>query len=242
MLVLWCPPWIIDRVRYSEPGVCFWDPSLNKEFVFIIAILGHHGPYLFMMFCYIYVFIFMHKRAKVGDWIGRARGSGGERDITSVTRINMKPEVSTSLTGTSVAKAATEASFTTNVKPVQPDVPSSAFSNNHVAVSFLKPPGNPHVSQHNDSTDQSAASRQRRETKVFITLTYIVVAYGVLWLPFHVVFDISIVDPTLVPENVLNMAFWMAYVNSTVNPFLYNFSSVEFRKTFKRLLLGKRQI
>ena len=236
MLVLWVPPWILDRVRYSEPGICFWDPSLNKEFVFIVAILGHHGPYCIMIFCYVHVFVFMHKRRKIANTTTTTTG-GFQPSEQSQNNLNDSNDTR-SVQKTKILK----------VQPVRACSPplstirSEDLSTTPVTVSYLRVPdaGRPSSEAVSTSVDNQQPavreSRLSRDRKVFVTLTYIMIGYAVLWLPFHIVFDISILDPGLVPEQVLNMAFWMAYFNSTVNPILYNFSSSEFRKSFKRIL------
>ncbi|GFR77872.1 muscarinic acetylcholine receptor [Elysia marginata] len=82
-----------------------------------------------------------------------------------------------------------------------------------------------------------AEKRNKREMKVFVTLTYIIVGYLICWVPFHVVFDLQAGDPALVPKAVYDVTFWMTYINSTINPFLYNFSSPEFREAFKKIFI-----
>lgn len=74
-----------------------------------------------------------------------------------------------------------------------------------------------------------------RERKLFLTLTYIIVAFLICWMPFHVSFDIIAVDPDLVPSSFYAVTYWLAYINSAANPFLYHSSSPEFRKAFARL-------
>ncbi|WAQ97170.1 ADA1A-like protein, partial [Mya arenaria] len=227
MLLLWVPAWIADRVRYSEPGVCFWDPSLNKEFVFIVAILGHHGPYCIMIFCYTYVFIFMRKRSKITDVSFKSDTKTVTQTITVSTVSNDYNEPSTSKV-TNVVKI--------NVKPKQ----SKSLSQNQFESKFsnhLEVPTTKYGSSEKGISQSKQSNRMAKDRRAFITLTYILFGYAILWLPFHIVFDISIVDPALVPEQVLNLAFWMAYINSTLNPLLYNFSSPDFRKTFKQLLM-----
>ena len=61
-------------------------------------------------------------------------------------------------------------------------------------------------------------------------------SYMICWVPFHVVFDVSAVDPTLVPDIIYTITFWLTYINSTINPILYNFSSKDFRKAFKDII------
>ncbi|GFO14446.1 alpha-1a adrenergic receptor [Plakobranchus ocellatus] len=91
----------------------------------------------------------------------------------------------------------------------------------------------------NKNSEASIAERRnKREMKVFVTLTYIIVGYLVCWVPFHIVFDIQAVDASIVSTNVYNATFWLSYLNSTINPFLYNFSSPEFRQAFKKIFVG----
>ncbi|ELU05638.1 hypothetical protein CAPTEDRAFT_145497, partial [Capitella teleta] len=57
VIAIWMPPFIIDRVSHSSPGVCWWDPSQNTEFVYVIAIVGHHLPCLIIIYCYTWVVV-----------------------------------------------------------------------------------------------------------------------------------------------------------------------------------------
>jgi len=62
------------------------------------------------------------------------------------------------------------------------------------------------ASKDKQKLDDKGANKRR---KAFITLSYIVVAYMVCWVPFHFVFDVSLANP--------------------LNPFMYAFSSADFR-------------
>jgi hypothetical protein len=75
--------------------------------------------------------------------------------------------------------------------------------------------------------------------QVFLTLTYVMVGYMICWLPFHVSFDLMAFDRTLVPERFYDVTYWLAYCNSTINPFLYNFSSPDFHRAFRKILRRK---
>lgn len=81
---------------------------------------------------------------------------------------------------------------------------------------------------------ENKAPNKRRKT--FITLTYIVLAYMVCWVPFHFVFDVSLANPEIVPEDLYTAAFWMTYVNSGLNPFMYAFSSADFRHAVVQII------
>jgi len=83
---------------------------------------------------------------------------------------------------------------------------------------------------------KSEEKRSSKQKKAFITLSYIVVAYMVCWVPFHFVFDVSLANPEIVPEDLYTAAFWMTYVNSGLNPFMYAFSSADFRGAVVQLI------
>ena len=82
-------------------------------------------------------------------------------------------------------------------------------------------------------------SQHEKEKNIFITLSYIIFFYLICWVPFHFVFDISAINPALVPEYIYTFAFWLTYFNSTLNPFLYAYSNKEFRMAFKEVLKCK---
>jgi hypothetical protein len=86
--------------------------------------------------------------------------------------------------------------------------------------------------QHKEMTNR----RLEKEKKIFYTLQLIVLSYAILWFPFHIVFDITISKPDLVPETIWHITFWMAYVNSTVNPIVYALSTPGFRSAFTKIL------
>ncbi|XP_064594836.1 muscarinic acetylcholine receptor M4-like [Liolophura sinensis] len=213
MLVLWLPPCVVDRIRHRKPGVCIWEPSLNREFVIVIAVVGHHGAFLVLMFCYIRVLLFMRRRRvnviekqkvvnpdgvtlankqlsviDVGESFMRTGPANERRTEVSTGRIQVHPEQLDVIVGTS---------------------------------------------------ERSKSSHNSRDRKVFVTLTYIIAGYVICWLPFHIVFDVSCVSPDLVPKEIYTMTFWMTYLNSTLNPFLYNFSSKELRHACLKVLSGR---
>ncbi|XP_060577748.1 muscarinic acetylcholine receptor M2-like, partial [Ruditapes philippinarum] len=175
MLSLWVPPWVLDRVRYSEPGTCFWDPSLNKEFVFIVAILGHHGPYCIMIFCYAHVFLFMHKRRKIVDTtIARSQSSTQVQNTQSVNQTSISRPVQTPR----ILKVQPVRAFS----PPPSTNRSTEFSNNHVTVSYLRVPENGMTvsseaasGSEDNRTIPGADNRMARDRKVFVTLTYIMI-------------------------------------------------------------------
>ena len=84
-----------------------------------------------------------------------------------------------------------------------------------------------------------ARSHYDKEKNIFITLSYIIISYLLCWVLFHFIFDISAINPALVPESLYTFTFWLTYFNSTLNPFLYAYSNKEFRMAFKEVLKCK---
>jgi len=82
-------------------------------------------------------------------------------------------------------------------------------------------------SKEKSKNDGKGPSNSRR--KAFITLSYIVLAYVLCWSPFHFVFDVSLASPESVSGDLYTATFWLAYINSGLNPFMYAFSSADFR-------------
>ena len=218
MLVLWLPPCIYDRIRHSKSGECIWEPSLNKEFVIVVAALGHHGSCILMLVCYFRVLVFMYKRNAM-------KASKGDK----ITRKNSTMDPTAF--GHETTQDFVEVSFHETSKPPENmQNPSKRYQDsNYASQSDTKRTSL-------DAIKERKAHRHRRERTVFVTLTYILIGYTICWVPFHVVFDVSSVCPSCVPRGVYAVTFWMTYINSTINPFLYNFSNPEFRNTFKRIL------
>lgn len=225
MVILWLPPCITDRVNNSESNTCIWEPSLNKEFVIVIATVGHHGSCFILLFCYIKVFLFMRKRAKTAPKHARHHkhdtNDCENSTDTCGTCVRFTPHV-----GANIFSTYGELTEGNDISAI------SATGTSHLQ---LPPNGN---SQKNTRRFQQTREEreENKDKKAFITLSYIIVGYMVCWVPFHVVFDISAINPDAVPEMVYTVTFWLTYLNSTINPFLYNFSCSEFKRAFKKIM------
>lgn len=193
----------MDRLRQDDPYRCIWEPSENRDFVLVVAVIGHYVPCAIMVGCYIKVSMTMRKRSKVSA----NRKAGAQLTSTAwstssrlVTRAQNAGEVSQSSTVFGVTQSTTS-------------VPT---------------------------TQGNTSSSSGRERRTFVTLTYILGSYLICWFPFYVTFDLYAWRSDLVPEGLYVFWFWMTYVNSTLNPVLYAFSSKDFKLAFKKVLLCKR--
>ena len=80
----------------------------------------------------------------------------------------------------------------------------------------------------------------KQERKAAKTLSVIMGAFCGCWCPF---FIFNVLDPVLgykIPFTAWQLALWLGYVNSTINPFLYYFFNRKFRRAFIRVLLCHR--
>ena len=58
-----------------------------------------------------------------------------------------------------------------------------------------------------------------------------------VFLPF--VNQINPLHPTFFPDWYGKFCYWMAYLNSAVNPIVYGIGNEEFKRTFKNIILLK---
>lgn len=82
---------------------------------------------------------------------------------------------------------------------------------------------------------------ENRARKALRTITLILGAFLICWTPFHI---LSLIDSFCTQENaescinghLFNIAYWMCYLNSPINPFCYALANNQFKKTFIRIL------
>ena len=78
-----------------------------------------------------------------------------------------------------------------------------------------------------------------RTAKAGVGLTLIVVVFGVCWAPFQISALIMALDPAAVNGNLFEVAFWLLWLNSTINPILYACVNWRFRIAFRMILCQK---
>ena len=235
MLVLWLPPCIYDRIHHAMPGECIWEPSLNTGFVVVIAIIGHHGSCIAMLFCFLKVLMFMYKRRRI---MAAEKGSSDPAVATdTASGCGKTTMLNSSVFLTSDSKVS---SLEPNDTTPQEDQANITTRRDTLEVPTSHTGGNNTKTLPTHAPNSENFRRQKRDRAIFITLTYVIIGYAVCWIPFHVVFDVSSICTSCVSRGVYDLAFWMAYINSTINPFLYNFSTPEFRRTFKRILCRRK--
>lgn len=71
--------------------------------------------------------------------------------------------------------------------------------------------------------------RLKRNRKAARMLGILVAAFSICWLPFTILYPLSQFYPDLLPSYVTIVIWWMGYLNSTINPFLYVYSNKNIR-------------
>eukprot|EP00057_Strongylocentrotus_purpuratus_P004188 XP_003728192.1 PREDICTED: muscarinic acetylcholine receptor M3-like [Strongylocentrotus purpuratus] len=86
---------------------------------------------------------------------------------------------------------------------------------------------------------QRHLANNRLHQRTAQTLGIIVVSFVLCWIFFVILFPVnSYCD--CVPLWLYDMSYWLAYMNSTLNPFLYGFNK-DFRRAFRRLICPSKK-
>nr|XP_027232627.1 alpha-1D adrenergic receptor-like [Penaeus vannamei] len=204
--VLWFPAFIYDRVlHHYDDGVCYWDPVLNKNLVVYVGMLGYYLPLLVMVGAYMKILHVVKKRAA-------SIRDAGKKEVPTTSQ----PVESDSATGEAGGAGGGAGGSSDQKKLV-----SGA------------------------AKDDKQEAKLKREMKAVYTLLNIVIIFLICWVPFYILFvpikrdtfsfQLSAWFPTLFPEWYLTFSYWMAYINSALNPILYPLSSLEFRAAYKKV-------
>ncbi|XP_068715900.1 D(1) dopamine receptor-like [Montipora foliosa] len=90
--------------------------------------------------------------------------------------------------------------------------------------------------------DRRKQKSVRQEFKATKTLAIVLLTFTFCWAPFFIVFTIEQYDRSLVspiPQVLFNLIFLiLPNLNSTLNPFIYAYFNIEFRRAFKKIIVS----
>ncbi|NP_001240691.1 5-HT4 receptor [Aplysia californica] len=92
---------------------------------------------------------------------------------------------------------------------------------------------------HNHYSHCKRKSKFKQESKAAKTLGIIMGCFSVCWFPFFIT---NVIDPLInyrIPYNPWQIALWLGYINSMMNPLLYYYFNRNFYHAFRRLLSCK---
>ena len=79
---------------------------------------------------------------------------------------------------------------------------------------------------------------KRRDKRATLILGLILFSFIICWLPFFIFYVLSAFE-IRVDEILFDVAFWLGYCNSALNPFIYAALNRDFRNAFSRILCWK---
>ncbi|XP_053976086.1 alpha-2B adrenergic receptor-like [Hylaeus volcanicus] len=78
---------------------------------------------------------------------------------------------------------------------------------------------------------------RKKEKRATLILGIIMGSFIACWLPFFVLYIVKPLFPYLdIPSQAFVIAFWLGYMNSALNPFIYTVFNKDFRRAFRRIL------
>lgn len=75
-----------------------------------------------------------------------------------------------------------------------------------------------------------------QDRKAAKTLSAILLAFIVTWTPYSIFTVINPFCNQCIPGTLYNIAYWLCYINSTINPLCYALCNANFRRTYWRIL------
>ena len=235
-------PIINDRIYRTREYYCHFVPAENPGFVIALALLGHHIPCIIIIVVYVIVFIEIRKLFKT-----RPQDKAAARSRVQPSSVSVAPVTTVATSNTATVDQAPSTSKDTAIEMAEKNTESAAaVSGDNKQMDQKKEEKNKEPPQKQQQQQQrqvagtqatsDAKARADRERKSFVTLSYIVIGYVICWVPFHFVYDVSFIRPDLVSDDLYTATFWLTYVNSTINPFLYAFSSPDLRNAVIKML------
>lgn len=89
---------------------------------------------------------------------------------------------------------------------------------------------------------RTQGSRLSRDKKIAKSLAIIVCIFGICWAPYTLLMIIrAACSGACVANYWYEITFWMLWLNSAINPFLYPLCHSSFRRAFSKILCPKRQ-
>ncbi|KAG7249196.1 hypothetical protein CRUP_012326, partial [Coryphaenoides rupestris] len=89
---------------------------------------------------------------------------------------------------------------------------------------------------------RTRGSRLMRDKKIAKSLAIIVCIFGVCWAPYTLLMIIrAACSGTCVGHHWYEITFWLLWLNSAINPFLYPLCHSSFRRAFSKILCPKGQ-
>ncbi|XP_078690107.1 histamine H3 receptor-like [Branchiostoma floridae x Branchiostoma belcheri] len=204
-------------------GKCYVGFHENFPFLFSTALVEFFIPFTSVAVMNFATYWSIRRRGKRLRRHGAMRTSNirGERTGRSTGKLARKPQLH--LTVRTPATKERRLSRTHTFPPAQQDIKNAKQ---------LKLSGEPPSQRVSDLSKNTRA----REKKAARALAIIVTTFAICWAPYTITMLVRSLCRSCVSDTLFEWAFWMLWLNSMLNPFLYAMCHMQFREAFKKLL------
>uniref|UniRef100_A0A8C3MMK1 Uncharacterized protein n=1 Tax=Geospiza parvula TaxID=87175 RepID=A0A8C3MMK1_GEOPR len=90
------------------------------------------------------------------------------------------------------------------------------------------------------SFSSKSGSKLQRDKKIAKSLAIIVCVFAICWAPYSLLMIIrGVCQRKCIPKSLYEATFWLLWINSSLNPFLYPLCHMRFRMAFLKILCPK---
>lgn len=98
-------------------------------------------------------------------------------------------------------------------------------------------PAIPKVPKPRDPEKEKRRIARKKEKRATLILGLIMGSFIACWLPFFFMYILTpMCTKCKIPESAFDIAFWLGYMNSALNPAIYTIFNKDFRRAFRRIL------
>lgn len=98
-------------------------------------------------------------------------------------------------------------------------------------------PAIPKVQKQRDPEKEKRRIARKKEKRATLILGLIMGSFIACWLPFFAMYILTpMCTQCNIPESAFDIAFWLGYMNSALNPAIYTIFNKDFRRAFRRIL------
>ncbi|XP_018603510.1 histamine H3 receptor [Scleropages formosus] len=258
--------WVLAFLLYG-PAIIFWESVVGKSnvpsdecfaefyytwyFLLCASTFEFFSPFVSVAFFNLSIYLNIRRRNK-----SRAALQADQANDFLLAQRDVAPTSSVFFVKTRKVSSSEPAAVSAVIEDDEPSPSSSCLSNSSLTMkrktisSKLRPCNTRTVAAGvscegrldgvaNRSTQHSRLSRDKKIAK---SLAIIVCIFGICWAPYTLLMIIrAACGGRCVEHHWYEITFWLLWINSAINPFLYPLCHSSFRRAFTKMLCPKRQ-